>query len=324
MRAAIGRKQYALLPQWHQERTRNAAALAASLSNIPGLRVPLPPVGAEHAYYRLNAYVDGDSLQKDGLATASCRKWTAGGVCRRSAVPAVDLPRASLRSLADVAPPEPAGGESDEPGKPGLPRSPRPDRRLDQRRWPTPLPMSSRRKQWEHQMPSKEQQQARPLSAQLARMATDVVILTVAFLGGLCVDYYWRTHFTDSTVPPLHLDFPLCPGNLDVAPAIGLIVFTASGFYSRGRSTEVDTRHSSSPRRRCSLSWATAPSPTGSRCDRFPTRPRHRIRRGHRARRTSRRPLVLLSVEELALASGQASDWQTRAHRTAAKPTGCS
>lgn len=86
-------------------------------------------------------------------------------------------------------------------------------------------------------MPSKEQQQARPLSAQLARMATDVVILTVAFLGGLCVDYYWRTHFTDSTVPALSTWISrFVPVTLMLLLLIGLIVFTASGFYSRGRS----------------------------------------------------------------------------------------
>lgn len=107
MQAAIGRKQYALLPQWHQERTRNAAALAASLSNIPGLRVPLPPVGAEHAYYRLNAYVDSDSLQegwtRDRILQEVDRRWGVpafSGSCS-------EIYREQAFVLADVAPPEP-------------------------------------------------------------------------------------------------------------------------------------------------------------------------------------------------------------------------
>jgi dTDP-4-amino-4,6-dideoxygalactose transaminase len=62
MQAAIGRIQYRRLERWRAERAANAQALAAGLAGIPGLRVPMPEVGFTHAYYRLYAYVDVDSL----------------------------------------------------------------------------------------------------------------------------------------------------------------------------------------------------------------------------------------------------------------------
>lgn len=62
MQAAIGRLQYRKLRQWHRERSANAKTLAAALAKIPGIRVPLPDSGFTHAFYRLYAYVDLDSL----------------------------------------------------------------------------------------------------------------------------------------------------------------------------------------------------------------------------------------------------------------------
>ena len=58
MQAAIGRIQYRRLPQWREERTANALALAERLVQVPGLRVPLPGGNVTHAFYRLYAYVD--------------------------------------------------------------------------------------------------------------------------------------------------------------------------------------------------------------------------------------------------------------------------
>ncbi|MCB0915772.1 MAG: DegT/DnrJ/EryC1/StrS aminotransferase family protein [Actinobacteria bacterium] len=62
MQAAIGRIQYRRLEQWRAERTANAHVLARGLAAIPGLRVPMPGEGLTHAYYRLYAYLDVDSL----------------------------------------------------------------------------------------------------------------------------------------------------------------------------------------------------------------------------------------------------------------------
>jgi dTDP-4-amino-4,6-dideoxygalactose transaminase len=62
MQATIGRIQYRRLPGWREERTANALALAERLTQIPGLRVPLPAKDLMGAYYRLYAYVDLTAL----------------------------------------------------------------------------------------------------------------------------------------------------------------------------------------------------------------------------------------------------------------------
>lgn len=58
IQAALGRIQYRRLPEWRDDRTRNALSLVAALSDVPGLRIPLPAHDDTHAYYRLCAYVD--------------------------------------------------------------------------------------------------------------------------------------------------------------------------------------------------------------------------------------------------------------------------
>jgi dTDP-4-amino-4,6-dideoxygalactose transaminase len=50
------------LPSGHARRTELATRLAGGLSGVSGLRVPLPPAGCEHAFYRLYAYVEPESL----------------------------------------------------------------------------------------------------------------------------------------------------------------------------------------------------------------------------------------------------------------------
>ena len=62
MQAAIGRIQYRRLEHWRAERTANAHALAEGLSQVPGLRIPIPAAGLTHAYYRLYAYLDASAL----------------------------------------------------------------------------------------------------------------------------------------------------------------------------------------------------------------------------------------------------------------------
>lgn len=56
--AAIGLKQIEKLPEWHSARTRNAGIWAEALSDVPGLRVPLPEPRFRHAYYRFNFYLE--------------------------------------------------------------------------------------------------------------------------------------------------------------------------------------------------------------------------------------------------------------------------
>ena len=66
VQAVIGRIQLRRMADWHVLRTANAQALAGALLAFPGsIRVPTPPPGFEHAYYRLYAYVRPDGL-RDG------------------------------------------------------------------------------------------------------------------------------------------------------------------------------------------------------------------------------------------------------------------
>ncbi len=50
------------LPGWHTARTRNAHAIAEGAGGLPGISVPLPDGGAEHAFYRLYARIDSSAL----------------------------------------------------------------------------------------------------------------------------------------------------------------------------------------------------------------------------------------------------------------------
>jgi dTDP-4-amino-4,6-dideoxygalactose transaminase len=65
VQAVIGRIQLRRLADWHERRTANARALADALARFPqAIRVPMPPPGLEHAFYRLYAYVNPEGLAK--------------------------------------------------------------------------------------------------------------------------------------------------------------------------------------------------------------------------------------------------------------------
>lgn len=63
MQAAIGRAQLRKLTGWVAARRRNAAALAAGLAGIPGIRVPQPPPSCAHSYYKFYAFVEPERLR---------------------------------------------------------------------------------------------------------------------------------------------------------------------------------------------------------------------------------------------------------------------
>lgn len=64
MQAAIGRIQLARMEAWTDARTHNALKIAATLNSFPGsIRMPLPPDGMTHAFYRLYGYVKPDGLK---------------------------------------------------------------------------------------------------------------------------------------------------------------------------------------------------------------------------------------------------------------------
>ncbi|QVV68728.1 DegT/DnrJ/EryC1/StrS aminotransferase family protein [Synechococcus sp. LA31] len=62
LQSAIGRIQLQRLPEWTAARTRNALLLAEALADCPAVRVPLPPEGITHAWYKFYAFVKPDSL----------------------------------------------------------------------------------------------------------------------------------------------------------------------------------------------------------------------------------------------------------------------
>lgn len=64
--AAIGLIQLQKLDQWQTDRARNAAIWIDALRDVGGLRLPMPPPGVRHAYYKLYFYLD---LPEPGAAT---------------------------------------------------------------------------------------------------------------------------------------------------------------------------------------------------------------------------------------------------------------
>jgi dTDP-4-amino-4,6-dideoxygalactose transaminase len=61
--AAVGRLQLTKLPQWLEQRRRNAAMLIARLGRLKALRVPIPVGDANPAYYKFYAYLRPDRLK---------------------------------------------------------------------------------------------------------------------------------------------------------------------------------------------------------------------------------------------------------------------
>ena len=63
IQAAIGRIQIGRMPAWTERRTTIAMRLSEALARHPAVvRVPAPPAGLRHAYYRLYAYVRPEGL----------------------------------------------------------------------------------------------------------------------------------------------------------------------------------------------------------------------------------------------------------------------
>jgi dTDP-4-amino-4,6-dideoxygalactose transaminase len=62
LQSAIGRIQLQRLPDWTALRTRNALLLAKALADCTALRVPLPPEGITHAWYKFYAFAKPEAL----------------------------------------------------------------------------------------------------------------------------------------------------------------------------------------------------------------------------------------------------------------------
>ncbi len=79
--AVIGRIQLRRLSEWHRLRTQNARLLIEAIAQFPeAVRVPEPPAGLQHAYYRLYAYVRPDGLAAGWDRDRVIAELTARGV----------------------------------------------------------------------------------------------------------------------------------------------------------------------------------------------------------------------------------------------------
>ncbi len=65
IQSAIGRVMLGKLPEWVKKRRDNAAILNKRLSEIPALRVTIPPENIEHAYYKYYVFVRPEKLKGD-------------------------------------------------------------------------------------------------------------------------------------------------------------------------------------------------------------------------------------------------------------------
>lgn len=79
IQAVLGLKQLERLPIWHEHRTRNAQMLRARLGRCSALRIPYPPSGVRHGWYRFYAFVRPNAL-KDGW----CRDRILAGIQARN------------------------------------------------------------------------------------------------------------------------------------------------------------------------------------------------------------------------------------------------
>ena len=65
MQSAIGRRQLKKLDDWVSRRAANAAILTSAFEGIAAMRVPIPPAGVQHAYYRHYSFFDGDAFKSE-------------------------------------------------------------------------------------------------------------------------------------------------------------------------------------------------------------------------------------------------------------------
>lgn len=93
--AALGLRQLDRLPAWRAARTENAARLAAGLADCSALRIPLPPDGIRHAWYRFYTFVRPDRLargwDRDRILAALAEQ---GVQCFAGSCPEIYLERA--------------------------------------------------------------------------------------------------------------------------------------------------------------------------------------------------------------------------------------
>jgi dTDP-4-amino-4,6-dideoxygalactose transaminase len=80
VQAAIGRVALTKVPGWVETRRRHANTLTKTLSNLPGLRIPITSDGVHHAYYKYYAFLRPEMLQSGWDRNAVMQAINAAGV----------------------------------------------------------------------------------------------------------------------------------------------------------------------------------------------------------------------------------------------------
>ncbi len=78
--AAIGRIQLRRMQQWQSSRLENAQRIWDAASQLPGLRVPMPPPEIKHAAYKCYVFVDPSELDPDWTRDHIQNEITSRGV----------------------------------------------------------------------------------------------------------------------------------------------------------------------------------------------------------------------------------------------------
>ena len=95
MQAAIGRTQLAKLPGWIRKRRENAACLMEGLSEIPGIRVPVPGEKANPAWYKFYVYIEPGTLRSSWSRDRVMQTISEKGIpCMQGICPEVYLEKA--------------------------------------------------------------------------------------------------------------------------------------------------------------------------------------------------------------------------------------
>ncbi|MGI9381705.1 MAG: DegT/DnrJ/EryC1/StrS family aminotransferase, partial [Methyloligellaceae bacterium] len=103
MQAAIGLVQLGKLDRWLARRRANAAVWAEILGDSPALRIPQPPDGVAHAFYKFYVFLEPDALKPGTTRDDVLRALTEAGL-RAFSGSCPEIQREAAFADLDVAP----------------------------------------------------------------------------------------------------------------------------------------------------------------------------------------------------------------------------
>jgi len=80
MQSAIGRLQLKKLPDWLSHRRRNAAVLTDTLQELSAVRIPQPPEGIQHAFYKYYLFIRPEKLKSGWSRDAILKEANRQGI----------------------------------------------------------------------------------------------------------------------------------------------------------------------------------------------------------------------------------------------------